>query len=148
MNVTRALSTRLPGMKTGQFASIPAGILAARRGVRIFCRRTIEWAPAASDNPPLQYPDTADPGVFINLGNSIRPIWVECFQVSAAPFDDQLSEGGFIRVFKLYDDVVATVRRRVRVHENEIPIVEPGLHAGPFDAQYEGPLAATNRAGQ
>ena len=100
------------------------------------------------DHLALEYHDTADPGAFINLDDSIGPIWIECFQVSAAAFDDQLSEGGFIRVFKLYDDVVATVRRRVRVHENKITIVEPGLHTGPFDAQYEGTLAATNGAGQ
>ena len=77
MNVIRALSTRPLGMKTGQFASITAGILAARRDIWIFWRRNIEWAPAASDNLALEYHDATDPGVLVGLDDAVWPLRIQ-----------------------------------------------------------------------
>ena len=117
MNVTRALSTRLPGMKTGQFASIPAGILAARRDVWIFWRRNIEWAPASSDNLSLEYHDATDPGVLVDLDDAVWPLRIQRLEILAAPFDDKLLEGGFCGVFNHHDHVLSTDCIDMGVHE-------------------------------
>ena len=90
MNAIRALSTRPPGMKTGHFASIPAGILASRRDVWIFWRRDIEWAPAASDNLTLEDHDATDRRGGAVFDNGFGPVRVERLQVATVTLDDQL----------------------------------------------------------
>lgn len=148
MNVTRALSTRLPGMKTGQFASIPAGMLAARRDVWIFWRRNIEWAPAASDNLTLEDYDATDPGVLVDLDDAVWPFRIQRLEILTAPLDDKLLEGGFRGVFNHYDHVPSIDRIGMGIHEDQIIIVESGLHTDAVHAQDKGVLAAFYRAGK
>ena len=148
MNVTRALSTRLPGMKTGQFASIPAGILAARRDVWTFWRRTIEWAPAASDNLTLEDYDATDPGVLVDLDDAVWPLRIQRLEVLTAPLNNKLLEGGFCFVFSHHDDVLSTDRIDVGIHKDQITVVELGLHDDAVHPQDIGVLATFNRAGK
>ena len=135
-------------MKTGQFASIPAGILAARRDVWIFWRRDIEWAPAASDNLTLEDYDATDLCVLVDLDDAVWPFWIQRLEVLTAPLDDKLLEGGFFSVFKHHDDILSTDRIDVGVHEDQITVVELGFHTDAVHPQDIGVLATFNRAGK
>ena len=100
------------------------------------------------DHLTLEYHHTTNNGCFRHFGDAFRPVWVECLEVLSAAFDDQLLERGFIGVFQFHDDMFPALSHDLWIHEDKVPVVETGFHAGPFDAQDERSLTAGDGAGQ
>ncbi len=53
----------------------------------------------ASNHLTLENHHTTNNGCFRHFSNAFRPIRIECLEVPAATFNDQLLERGFIGVF-------------------------------------------------
>ncbi len=83
-----------------------------------------------------------DRRIRVHLNDPLRPIRVHCIQKLTVSLHDQLLEGRFVRIPQANDGVPAADRHSLGIDENQIAVVELGLHTLAADAQHESILAA------
>ena len=101
-----------------------------------------------SNHLSLKYHDAADAGVLVDLDDGVRPIRIQRLEILAPALDDELLEGCLRCVFQHHDDIFSMDRLDVGVDEDQIAVVELGLHADTVQTQDISLRTAFDRAGE
>ena len=104
--------------------------------------------PGALQHLTLEDDDSADRGVDVDLDDAVGPVGVEGLEVFPAPLDEQLLEGGLVRVLQAHDHVFAVIGGCTGIDKDQVTLMEDRLHAGAAHPQDVGIFAAVHRAGE
>ena len=99
------------------------------------------------DHLPLKHHNPTDPGILVDLDDPVWPFRVQGLQVLTAFLDNKLFEGGLCGVFNHDDHILSMDRIDMRIHEDQVAIMELGFHADTAYAQDVRIVAATDGAG-